>query len=159
MPGTTIYSTAISPDWIDYNGHVRDAYYGVVLSLAIDELMDHHIGIDPAYRERTKCTLYSLESHIHWLREVKFGETIEVDVHVLAHDAKRLHLGTDLRVLGKPEVAAVAEFMLLHYRQGENPGAASFPPDVVAAIERLKAVDGGAEWAGPRSRALTLARR
>jgi acyl-CoA thioester hydrolase len=159
MAGTTIYRTAISPDWIDYNGHVRDAYYGVILSLAIDELMDHHLGLDPAYRERTKCTLYSLESHIYWLREVKLGASIEVEAHVLAYDGKRLHLGVDLRVAGNAEVAAAAEYMLLHYRQGDNPGAATFPPDVVAAIETLQAADGGAQWAGPRSRALTLTRR
>ena len=159
MAGTTIYRTEISKDWIDYNGHVRDAYYGVVLSLATDALMDHHLGLDPAYRERTSCTLYSLESHIHWLREVKFGATIEVDAHVLGYDSKRLHLGTDLRVAGQASVAAAAEYMLLHYRQGENPGAATFPPEVVARIEALKAADHGVEWAGPRSRALTLAKR
>jgi acyl-CoA thioester hydrolase len=159
MAGTTIYRTAVSPDWIDYNGHVRDAYYGVALSLATDALMDHHLGLDAAYRARTKCTLYSLEMHIHWLREVKLGDIIEVDAHVLAYDSKRLHLGTDTRVAGRDGVAAAAEFMLLHYRQGENPGAATFPPHVLAAIEALQAADAGVAWAGPRSRALTLAKR
>ncbi len=159
MAGTTIYRTAIAPDWIDYNGHLRDAYYGVVLSLALDALMDNHLGLDPAYRERTKCTLYSLEAHVHWLREIKLGATIEVDAHVLEHDAKRLLLGADVRVLGSAEVAATAEYVLLHYRQGPNPGVASFPPEVVAAIERLQAADGGVPWAGPRSRTLTLAKR
>ena len=159
MAGTTIYRTELSKDWIDYNDHLRDAYFGVILSLAIDTLMDDHIGLDPAYRERTKCTLYSLESHIYWLREVKFGATIEVDAHVLGHDSKRLHLATDLRIAGSTDVVAAAEYMLLHYRQGDHPGAASFPPDVLARIESLKETDGGVEWAGPRSRALTLVRR
>jgi acyl-CoA thioester hydrolase len=159
MAGTTIYRTELSKDWIDYNDHLRDAYYGVILSLAVDGLMDHHLGLDAAYRERTQCTLYSLESHIYWLREVKFGATIEVDAHVLGSDSKRLHLGTDVRVVGRTEVAATAEYMLLHYRQGEHAGAASFPAEVLARIEALKAVDGGLEWAGPRSRALTLVKR
>ena len=159
MPGTTIYRTELSRDWIDYNDHLRDAYYGVIFSTATDALMDPHLGLDPEYRARTRCTLYSLESHIHWLREVKFGVTVEVDAHVLAYDSKRLHLALDLRVAGSSTVAAAAEYMLLHYRQGENAGAASFPPDVLAKIEALKAADGGVEWAGPRSSALPLAKR
>ncbi len=159
MPGTTIYRTELSRDWIDYNDHLRDAYFGVIFSSATVALMDHLLGLDPEYRARTRCTLYSLESHIHWLREVKFGVTVEVDAHVLAYDSKRLHLALDLRVAGSSTVAAAAEYMLLHYRQGENAGAASFPPDVLAKIEALKAADGGVEWAGPRSRALTLAKR
>ena len=159
MAGTTIYRTELSKDWIDYNDHLRDAYYGVIFSSATDALMDDHLGLDPAYRARTKCTLYTLESHIHWLREVKFGATIEVDAHVLAYDSKRLHLATDQRIAGSADVAAAAEYMLLHYRQGENAGAATFPAEVLAKIEALKAADGGVEWAGPRSRALTLAKR
>ena len=54
------YRAQLQREWIDYNGHVRDAYYGLVLSYAIDDVMDH-LGLDAAYRERTRCTLYTLE--------------------------------------------------------------------------------------------------
>ena len=54
-----LYRAQLLPEWIDYNGHVRDAYYGLVLSYAIDDIMDH-LGLDAAYRERTRCTLYTL---------------------------------------------------------------------------------------------------
>lgn len=158
MAGTPIYRTAVAPEWIDFNNHVRDAYYAVVLSLATDALMDHHLGLDPEYRARTQCTLYSMEMHIHWLHEVKADAELLVDAHILAVDSKRLHLGLDMRVAGRPEVVAAAEYMLLHYRQGDHPGVASFPPEVLSKIHALQAA-GGAEWAGPRSRALTLAKR
>jgi acyl-CoA thioester hydrolase len=157
MAGTTVYRTAVAPEWIDYNGHMRDAYYAVVLSLATDTLMDV-LGLDAAYRERTRCTLYSLEMHMYWLHEVMASDTLEIDVHVLGVDTKRLHVGYDVRVVGRAEPAAAAEFMLLHYRQGDQPGSAPFPPEVSAAIERLRPA-GGAAWAGPASRALTLAKR
>ena len=29
MQGLDIYSTDIAPEWIDYNGHLRDAYYSL----------------------------------------------------------------------------------------------------------------------------------
>jgi len=158
MSGTTIYRTAVQPEWIDYNGHLRDAYYVVALSSAVDELMDR-IGMDAAYRQRTKGTLYSLEMHLHWLHEVKASDTLEIDAHVLGLDKKRLHLGMDVRVAGRSEVVATAEFMLLHVRQGETPGAAPFPPEVAAALEALRPPAGAAPWPGPVSRALALGKR
>jgi len=32
-----IYRARIEPDWIDYNGHLRDAYYGLVASYAVND--------------------------------------------------------------------------------------------------------------------------
>ncbi|HXQ32168.1 MAG TPA: thioesterase family protein [Steroidobacteraceae bacterium] len=158
MAGTTIYRTAVLPEWIDFNGHLRDAYYVLVLSLATDALMDR-LGLDAAYRARTRCTLYSLEMHMHWLHEVTDTDTLEVDAHLLATDAKRLHVGFDVRVIRRPEVVATGEFVLLHVRQGETPGVAPFPPAVEREIAAFKAASGPAPWAGPGSRALSLGRR
>jgi len=35
-----VYRCGLDPQWIDYNGHLRDAYYTLVFSQAIDALMD-----------------------------------------------------------------------------------------------------------------------
>jgi acyl-CoA thioester hydrolase len=158
MAGTTVYRTAVLPEWIDYNGHLRDAYYVLVLSNATDALMDR-LGLDQAYRARTGCTLYSLEMHMHWLHEVKGSDALEVDAHLLAADQKRLHVGFDVRVTGRREAVATAEFVLLHVRQGDPPGSAPFPPEVEQAIAALTAAAGPGPWQGPGSRALALGRR
>jgi len=157
MSGETVYRTSIQPDWIDYNQHLNDAYYVVAMSRACDAFMDL-IGITAAYRAETRCTLYSLEAHTHWLREVKFGSTLEIDAHVLGADKKRLHLGFDVRVAGQDGVVATGEFMLLHYRQGEDAGATPFPPAIMAAIDARRPAE-GQTWAGPASRALALVKR
>jgi len=157
MSDLTVYQTAVSPEWIDYNGHLRDAYYVVIGSLATDGLMDR-LGLDEAYRTRTQCTLYSVELHMHWLHEVKAADHLEVDAHLLATDAKRLQVGLDIRVVGQTSVAATAEFMLLHIRQGDTPGTAPFPADVLQRVEAYKALAGNTPWAGPASRALMLKR-
>jgi acyl-CoA thioester hydrolase len=150
-----LYRTAVAPEWIDYNGHLRDAYYVVVLSSAIDALMDR-LGLDATYRERTRCTLYSLEMHLHWLHEVRLSDELEVEARILAADAKRLHLGLEVRITRHAGPVATAEFMLLHVRQGGSPKAVAFPPEIAAAIARLQAAAGSAPWAGPRSRPLAL---
>ena len=65
-PAARVYrAPTILPEWIDYNGHLRDAYYGLVLSHAIDELMDHLGWMPPIARApparctRSNCTCTS----------------------------------------------------------------------------------------------------
>ena len=90
MAGIAVYRTGIAADWIDYNGHLRDAYYGLIVSLGLDALMER-IGLDQAYRARTACTLYTLEMHMHYLREVKGDATVTAEVRILGADRKRIH--------------------------------------------------------------------
>ncbi|PKL97622.1 MAG: 4-hydroxybenzoyl-CoA thioesterase, partial [Gammaproteobacteria bacterium HGW-Gammaproteobacteria-9] len=35
------YRTTISTEWVDYNGHLRDAFYLLIFSYATDALMEH----------------------------------------------------------------------------------------------------------------------
>jgi acyl-CoA thioester hydrolase len=131
------YAVVIQPDWIDYNGHLRDAYYVVALSHAIDEMMVRW-GLDEAYRLATHCTLYTLELHMHFLHEIKASDALSVRTLVLDHDRKRIHAACDFLCPRLPELAATAEVMLLHVRQGEKPASAAFPPDIEARLSASK---------------------
>jgi len=158
MTSDPIYRTAIAGDWIDYNGHLRDAYYGLIVSYAVDALMDR-LGIDAAYREHTHNTLYTLEMHFHFLREIKKSDVVEVAVRILGSDAKRIHAALDLTRAGNPEIAATAEIMLLHVHQGENPAACSFPPAITAALAELTTASRAQAVAVPGSRRMELRSR
>ncbi|HET7758061.1 MAG TPA: thioesterase family protein [Steroidobacteraceae bacterium] len=154
MAAVAIYRAPVRPEWIDYNGHLRDAYYGLIVSHAADALMDR-LRMDASYRERSGCTLYTVEMHVHFLHEVHRSETVAVAVQLLAADHKRIHAGFELRGSSHPALAATAELMLLHVRQGATPAAVSFPPEVAAAIAELRSATAGQAF-GPRSRALSL---
>lgn len=168
MSGAVLYRTPIAREWIDYNGHLRDAYYALIVSLATDALMER-LGMDEAYRQRTRGTLYTLEMHVHFLHEVRATDHVEVAVRILAWDEKRIHAAFDLRCEPRPEPVASAELMLLHVMQGERPAAAPFPAAVSAALRdfaQRTAVDAGhapAATAGaaavPGSRRIELTRR
>jgi betainyl-CoA thioesterase len=158
MPAPSIYSTPVAPEWIDYNGHLRDGYYTVVFSSAIDALMDS-VHLDAAYRQRTHCTLYTLELHVHFLREVKQSDGLDIRVRVLGADRKRLHAALDMYTTRCADPVATAEFMLLHVHQSHPPGAAEFPVEVSAAIERLRVVTAALPGIGPGSRKLELRSR
>ena len=156
MAGIPIYQTPILPEWIDYNAHLRDAYYVLIVSQASDSLMDR-IGLDEAYRRRTQCTLYTVELHIQYLHEVRQTDTALVTMRILGADAKRIHAAFELASAGSTAVAAVAEVMLLHVcQQPQAVTTTAFPPEVSAAIAQLQAAGAGLAPATPGSRRLEL---
>ena len=156
MAGVRILESPIRSEWIDYNGHLRDAYYAVIFSGAIDVLMDR-VGLDEAYRKSTGGTLYTVEMHLHYLQEVKQSDTAVVTLRILGLDAKRIHASFELLRAGHPEVAAAAEVMLLHVRQHEGTvRTAPFPPAVHAALGALQTAAAGMEAGAPGSRRMEL---
>ena len=152
------YRVQILPEWIDYNGHLRDAYYVVALSHAVDEVMNH-LGLDAAYRERTRCTLYTLELHMHFLHEVKESDGLTVATSVLDFDRKRIHAACDFFCPRLGEAVATAEVMLLHVHQGDKPASASFPPQVLERLEAVKLAPAALAVRGLGSRKIELKRR
>lgn len=135
MVSDSLYATAVPPEWVDYNGHLRDAYYGLICSYATDALMDQ-IGLDAAGRARTHGSLFTLESHIHYLHEVKLGAEVRVQFQLLGHDAKRLHIYLGLVLPGRAEPVAVCEQMLLHVDM-RGPRSAVFSAAVLAHVQTI----------------------
>jgi acyl-CoA thioester hydrolase len=158
MTELPVYRATIESAWIDYNGHVRDAYYGLVASLAVDDVMDR-LGLDAEYRERTHCTLYTVELHLHYLHEVKSSDDLAVISSVLDCDRKKIHLGCRFVCSRVNEPVAVADMMLLHVHQGDKPGVAALPDEVSAKLETLKLSPALREAFGPSSRKIELKRR
>ena len=153
-----VYRATIEPAWIDFNGHVRDAYYALVASYAVDDVMDQ-LGLDAAYRERTHCTLYTLEEHLHYLHEVKSSDDLTVSTLILDFDSKRIHVGCRFISSRVSEPVATAEMMLLHVHQGDKPTAASFPDEISARLEALKVPPASRAAFVPSSRTIELKRR
>jgi len=157
MTGLLVYRTPVQADWIDYNGHLRDAYYAVAVSLGLDALMDK-VGLDDVYRTQTHCTLYSVEMHLHWLQEVKAPAELELYAHILDVDAKRLHVGMDIKVQGIAGVAATAETMLIHVCQKPTVKTTEYPMPIRDTLNSLKLAHAN-DWAGPQSRKIAIIRK
>jgi acyl-CoA thioesterase FadM len=154
-----IYRATLQPDWIDFNGHLRDAYYGLVASYAIDDLMDY-LGLDAAYRARTHCTLYTVEMHLHYLHEVKGSDDLGVVTSILDFDRKRIHAGCSFVCSRVSEQVATADMMLLHVHQGQDKvSVVPFPDEVAAKLAALQVTPEMREKFGPGSRAIQLKRR
>ena len=113
MPALTTYSTQVQPEWVDYNGHLRDAFYLLIFSYATDALMDR-LGLDSNSREASGNSLFTLELHLNYLHEVKLDADVQVHTQIIAHDSKRLHLYHSLHLVGDDKELAGNEQMLLH---------------------------------------------
>ena len=136
-PLLTPWRGTVLAEWTDYNGHLRDAYYLLVFSMATDAMMDM-IGLDAAGRTATGHSMFTLESHINYLLEVKQGAAIEVKTQILGLDAKRLHVYHSLFVAGTDTLLAVNEQMQLNVDMS-GPRAAPFAAPVLPRLQALAA--------------------
>jgi len=135
MPALTTYTTPVLADWVDYNGHLRDAYYLLIFSYATDALMDT-LGLDSDHREASGHSLFTLELHLNYLHEVKLGAEVEVHTQLFAHAATRRHLYHSLHLVGDEKELAGNEQMLLHVDLA-GPHSAPFTE---ATLEKLAAI-------------------
>jgi len=153
-----IHEGRVSPDWIDYNGHMRDGYYGVVCSDATDKLMDY-LGIDEAYRERTGNTAYTLEMKIRFVAELSEGEPFHITAQMLGSDSKRYHVYLRMLRAESGALAATHESVMLHVDQAAGPAAAPFPAEIAERVAALTAAHKDLPFPEDASRPITLAKK
>ncbi|MEX1216131.1 thioesterase family protein [Saccharospirillum sp.] len=137
-----LLETRVDPTWVDYNGHMNDAEYARLFSLAADALMDH-IGLDAEGRQRLGYTLYTLETHLCYQREAHQGEALQVRFVLLDHDAKRLHAGFELFNAGAQRLATSEQMLMAIDTTTVRPAA--FPAEVAQAIDTLPRLSAG-QW-------------
>ncbi|CAH2895765.1 MAG: Carnitine utilization associated thioesterase [uncultured Paraburkholderia sp.] len=129
------YRDTVRAEWVDYNGHLRDAFYMLIFSFATDQLIDQ-IGLPDAVRKERGRSIYTLEAHINYLHEIKEGTRVRVDMRVLGCDAKRLQLYLEMFADGSDTPVAAGEQMLLHV-DTSGPRSVAFDADVAAHVQEL----------------------
>ena len=142
------YQTPVLAEWVDYNGHLRDAFYLLIFSYATDAFMAR-IGVDP---QRDQHSLFTLQCHLNYLHEVKLGTEVQVRTRVLAHDRKRVQVYHTLHLQNADEVLAASEQMLLHVDL-KGPRSAVFGEASLAALAKAfeaQRQQPAAEYAGRR---------
>lgn len=142
----TLLQTEVAPQWVDYNGHMNDAEYARVFSLAVEALMDR-ISLDAAGREHHGYTIYTLETHLCYRREAHEGQPLDIELHLVDSDAKRLHVLFEMRDT-EGRVLATSEQMLIGIDVASG-RPAPFPTGIAEAVGALpKATTDSAEHTG-----------
>jgi acyl-CoA thioester hydrolase len=130
------YREQVRPEWLDYNGHLNDASYAIVLTRA-HELLLEHLGLSAAYRESHAASMFTVEMHLTYVAEVSAGQTITASTLVVDADHKRLRLTSELYADGV--LAATGECLYLHVDTVAG-RTAPLPADRQAAVDGLLAV-------------------
>jgi len=107
-----LHAEPLQDIWLDAYGHLNEAYYLVPFSNATWALQDH-FGIGVAYFEETGGALYTVDSHIRYLKEVRAPALIEIESMVLGVDAKRFRFAHVMKVDGSER--ATLDCMTLHF--------------------------------------------
>jgi acyl-CoA thioester hydrolase len=115
MPDDTLWlhEAHVRPEWVDYNGHMNEAYYVLIFGDATDAFYDH-IGFNDSFRRREQVSLYTVEAHIRYLVEAHEGEALRIGTSLLAHDEKRLRLHHTMIRQRDNETLSLIELMAVH---------------------------------------------
>ena len=128
-----LHSEPLKEEWIDAYGHLNEAYYLIPFSNATWALQEE-LGIGVSYYEKTGGALYTVETHLRYLKEVRFPARFEIKSMVFASDTKKLHLGHIMLVDGIER--ATFECLGLHF----DSRAAQVAPFPGAALEKFKQI-------------------
>ncbi|MFJ5622540.1 thioesterase family protein [Peribacillus loiseleuriae] len=124
----------VRKDWIDYNGHMTDSAYAIVFSMAVDRLMIE-LGITVDFRNQYHYSIYTLETHLVFIKEAHEGQGLRVTIQLLDYDAKRLHAFFVMEN-DKGDRLATSEQMLMGMDMNEG-RPAPFPPSIKTRIENM----------------------
>jgi acyl-CoA thioester hydrolase len=134
-------------EWIDYNGHMMDAYYFMAFTEATEAFLDH-AGLGAAYQARTGSGIYTAESHLCFRSGVREGATLTYRTQLLGHDAKRVHVFHQMT--SADALAATCELMFLHVSQERVTPMPAEAAGVLAALAAAQAKIPRPEQAGRR---------
>jgi carnitine 3-dehydrogenase len=124
------FNAVVKPEWVDYNGHMSDFFYGHLFGEAMDAIY-RTVGVGEAYRQSGRM-FYTVESHVKHLKEVKVSEPLYVTTQVLALDDKRLHVFHRLYRGRDNALVATGEQMHLHV---DTAGAKAAPMDAAVRAQ------------------------
>ncbi|WP_420405991.1 thioesterase family protein [Nisaea sp.] len=147
----------VPTEWTDYNGHMNVGYYVVAFDKASDAVLDH-LGIGESYRRTEEASVFVLEAHVTYDREVLPGDRLRFTTQVLDHDSKRMHLFHRMYHAGEGYLAATNELMIMHMDL-ETRRPAPFPAASLARIADLQELHDMLPRPGAAGHAIGIRRR
>ena len=130
-----LYRPTVLPDWVDYNGHMSESCYLLVFGDNSDAFF-RLVGIDEGYRDQGGHSLYTVQTHIHNIREVAEGEPLRLTLQLLDFDDKRVHIFHAMHHGTSGDLLATGEQMLVHVDIAQG-RATPMPADLQARLQAI----------------------
>lgn len=127
-----IYKNTVQQSWIDHNNHMHDAQYYSVFSDAVVGFFDS-IDFTVLYRQNQAVTIFSVEAHISFLKELLLDEAFYIKPYIYDYDQKRVHLFLTMYNLQNERIATYEVIMMCVDNQTRR--STTFPK---AIYEKIK---------------------
>ena len=111
--GLPLIRERVRPEWIDYNGHMNVAWYVAAFDAAGEAFLEQ-VGLGPSYRRDADASVFSVESHVTYQRELHDGDLLEFRTKLIGFDAKRVHYIQTMYRVADGALSATAEWIILH---------------------------------------------
>ena len=132
----SLYESSVRPEWLDWNDHMNVAYFLLAFDQATDALY-RFIGVAEDYIETRGLTMFALETHVTYRREMRGGDPIRVDSQVLGFDEKKIHFTHHMYHGNAGYLAATNEWMAINVDLGRRRPTA-FPEDIAARLRDIR---------------------
>jgi acyl-CoA thioester hydrolase len=139
-----LHAATVRPEWVDYNGHMSEAYYVLIFGHATDAFYDH-VGLGSAHRAAQDVSVYTLEAHIRYLAEARAGQDVRIATQVLSADSKRVRLYHQMLDGHSDQIFAVTEILAVHV----DTRALRASPFAAEPLAHIAALAGGQPPAEP----------
>ena len=143
MSTLRLHSEPVKDEWLDAYGHLNEAYFLVPFTNAT-WIMQDHFGIGVDYFDDTGCAMYTVETHLRYLNDVRSPAVVDIESIILGSAAKKIWFAHLMLVDGK--LCATGEFMLLHYSTRDSRTIAM--PDPVQAALKQAEIPEKPDWIG-----------
>src|SRR5699024_10398902 len=132
------------------------SYYLYAFDRGVDGLAAR-IGLTEAHRKETGGTIFSVEGHMTYQRELQLDDPIVVSLHLLGWDRKRIHNFWRMEHAEEGFLAATGEFMSL-YVNLETRKSSDMPQSIQNELAAITAEQEDLPWPPEAGRAVTFHR-
>jgi acyl-CoA thioester hydrolase len=93
-----LFEDYVREEYLDFNQHMNVVAYYTVFNIASGNF-NRSIGFefDKAEREGSRMTIFTLESHLTYQKEITEGNPFEIYGRILDFDEKRIHFFEEMR--------------------------------------------------------------
>lgn len=142
-----VYRATIPNEYRDAMSHMNVRWYMVLFDEAGVVLFDR-IGLTLGFYAQNNSGGFDLEHHLHYVNEVRIGDTVAIYARLLGRTEKRLHymlfMVNETRGVLSSIMEIVNSYADLNVRR-----TAPYPPKIAVRIDAMVAEHTALDWAAP----------
>lgn len=132
----TVPPRPVLPEWVDENGHMNVAYYLKCFDESLNVFFEAW-GLSFAESIARGYTTFTVQANVGYRSELLAGENFSIELQLVGHDRKRIHLF--LRMVKAGGVLAATCEMLMLFVDFNARRATSMPDDYYERLATLQA--------------------